>query len=137
LIKIWTNGCFDILHRGHIELFKYAKSLGNELTVGIDSDRKITMDKGCDRPINNLVDRMEMLRAIRYIDKIVYFDSTDELECLIKDYNPDILIVGSDWNEKKVIGERHAKEVKFFDRIGEYSTTKIISDAKMMSHRLN
>ena len=72
LIKIWTNGCFDILHRGHIELFKYARSLGNEVTVGVDSDRKVMQDKGLYRPINNLEDRIEMLKSIRYIDKIVH-----------------------------------------------------------------
>jgi cytidyltransferase-like protein len=110
LIKIWTNGCFDILHRGHIELFKYAKSLGNELIVGVDSDRKVARDKGHNRPINNLEDRMEMLRAIRYIDSIVYFDSIDEL----------------------VVGEKYAKEVRFFNRIGEYSTTKIANDTKII-----
>jgi len=97
LIKIWTNGCFDILHRGHIELFKYAKSLGNELTVGVDSDGKVMRDKGPCRPINNLEDRVEILNAIRYIDRVVYFDSCDELELLIKNYNPDVIVVGSDW----------------------------------------
>ncbi len=132
LIKIWTNGCFDILHRGHIELFKYAKSLGNELIVGVDSDRKVARDKGHNRPINNLEDRMEMLRAIRYIDSIVHFDSSDELECLIKNYNPDVLVVGSDWKGKRVVGEKHAKEVRFFNRIGEYSTTKIANDTKII-----
>src|SRR4030095_5276491 len=117
LIKIWTNGCFDILHRGHIELFKYAKCLGNELMVGVNSDRKITKDKGDYRRINNLEDRMEMLKSIRYIDKVVHFDSSDELECLIKTYSPDILVIGSDWKGKKVVGEQYTKEVKFFDRI--------------------
>jgi rfaE bifunctional protein nucleotidyltransferase chain/domain len=135
LIKIWTNGCFDILHRGHIELFKYAKSLGDELMVGVDSDRKVKRDKGLSRPANNLEDRMEMLKALKYIDRVVHFDSSDELECLIKTYNPDIIVVGSDWEGKRVIGELYAKEVKFFHRIEEYSTTKILNDAKMMSRR--
>ena len=124
LTKIWTNGCFDILHRGHIELFKYAKSLGNELTVGVDSDRKVMRDKGIYRPINNLEDRMEMLNAIRYIDRVVHFDSSDELECIIKYYNPYIIVVGSDWKGREVIGEKYCKEIKFFDRIYKMSTTK-------------
>jgi rfaE bifunctional protein nucleotidyltransferase chain/domain len=132
LIKIWTNGCFDILHRGHIELFKYAKSIGNELTVGVDSDRKVMRDKGICRPINNLEDRIEMLKSIRYIDRVVCFDSSFDLECLIKSHNPDIIVVGSDWKGKGVIGEQYAKEIKFFDRIEEYSTTKIINDTRIM-----
>ena len=136
LTKIWTNGCFDILHRGHIELFKYARSLGNEVTVGVDSDRKVRKDKGLYRPINNLEDRIEMLKAIRYIDRIVHFDSSDELECLIKNYNPDVIVVGADWKGKGVIGEKYAKEVKFFDRIKEYSTTKIVNDTKMTLRQL-
>src|SRR5215813_4892217 len=113
LIKIWTNGCFDILHRGHIELFKYAKSLGDELTVGVDSDRKVMRDKGNKRPINNLEDRIEMLNSIRYIDKVVSFDSMEELEGLVKNYKPDIMVIGSDWEGKRVVGEAYAKEVQF------------------------
>ena len=69
-MKIWTNGCFDILHRGHIEMFRYAKSLGDELVVGVDSDEKVKLDKGEDRPINNLQDRILMLQSIKYIDKV-------------------------------------------------------------------
>ena len=134
LKKIWTNGCFDILHRGHIELFKYAKSLGGELTVGVDSDRKVKEDKGIYRPINNIKDRIEILKSIRYIDKIVHFDSSDELQRLIKNYNPDIIVVGSDWKGKGVVGEQYAKEIKFFDRIEGYSTTKILNDAQLMFH---
>ena len=76
MIKVWTNGCFDILHRGHIEMFRYAKSLGDELVVGIDKDEKVKLYKGKDRPINNLQDRMYMLQSIKYIDKVVYFNST-------------------------------------------------------------
>jgi rfaE bifunctional protein nucleotidyltransferase chain/domain len=132
LVKIWTNGCFDVLHRGHIELFKYAKSIGDELMVGVDSDNKIKRDKGFHRPINKLEDRIEILKSIRYIDKIVYFYSNDELEYLIKNYKPDIIVVGSDWKGKGVVGEKYTDEVKFFDRIKGYSTTRIINDAKMM-----
>ena len=72
---VWTNGCFDILHRGHIELFKYAKSLGDTLLVGVDSDFKVKQDKGEDRPFNNEEDRIELLNSIRYIDKIFLFNT--------------------------------------------------------------
>ena len=80
---VWTNGCFDILHRGHIELFKYASLLGDELIVGIDSDKKVKKDKGEDRPINSLDDRAIILQSIKYIDRVIEFDSTNELEWLI------------------------------------------------------
>jgi len=125
-MKVWTNGCFDVLHRGHIEMFKYAKSLGDELVVGIDTDEKVKKDKGKNRPINNLQDRMYMLQSIKYIDRVIPFDSTKDLENTIKWYKPDIMVIGSDWKGKKVIGEMFADKLIFFDRVGDYSTTKIL-----------
>ena len=126
MIRVWTNGCFDILHRGHIELFKYAKSLGDELIVGIDSDKKVKEDKGEDRPINSLDDRAIILQSIKYIDRVIEFDSTDELRNLIKDIKPDIMVIGSDWKGKDVIGQEFTDKLVFFDRIKGYSTTDII-----------
>ena len=125
-MKIWTNGCFDILHRGHIELFKYAKSLGKELIVGIDSDEKVKKDKGPQRPINNVKDRKFLLESIKYIDKVIVFNSTQGLSDAIEDILPDIMVIGSDWKGKKVIGQQYANELIFFDRIEGYSTTEII-----------
>ena len=126
MIKVWTNGCFDILHRGHIEMFEYAKSLGDVLIVGIDSDERVKKDKGEGRPINNLDDRAIVLQSIKYIDRVVEFDSTNELRNLIKDIRPDIMVIGSDWKGKKVVGEEYAGKVDFFNRIEGYSTTDII-----------
>lgn len=127
---IFANGCFDILHRGHVELFKYSKSLGNKLIVGIDSDEKVKKDKGSCRPFNCLEDRIAVLKAIKYIDEIISFSTRQELEDLIKSLNPDVLVVGSDWKGKEVVGDIFAKEVKFFDRIAGYSTTKILENNK-------
>jgi len=123
---IWTNGCFDILHVGHIELFKYAKSLGSKLYVGIDSDEKIKKDKGKDRPFNKLSDRIKVLESIKYIDKVYSFGNTEGLDTLILMNKPYILIVGSDWQGKTVVGEQHAQHVRFFDRIEGYSTTNVL-----------
>ena len=123
MIKIWTNGCFDILHRGHIELFKYAKSLGDYLVVGVDSDEKIRKTKGNDRPINILEDRIELLKSIKYINDVWDFNSRSELEVLIKHYQPDIMVIGSDWKGGDVVGKEYTNELKFFDRIGDYSST--------------
>ena len=127
--KVWVNGCFDVLHRGHIELFRFASVLGDELMVGLDSDSKVTQDKGEGRPINILSDRIFMLRAIKYIDAVTSFDSAIDLERAIKYYSPDIMVVGSDWKGKTIVGEQYAKKVVFFDRVGDYSTTNIINGA--------
>jgi rfaE bifunctional protein nucleotidyltransferase chain/domain len=123
---VWTNGCFDVLHRGHIEMFKYAKSLGTKLYVGIDSDAKVKREKGESRPINTTQDRKFILESIKYIDKVFIFHSKEELEDRIETILPDIMVIGSDWKGKEVVGEQYTNELIFFDRIGEYSTTKIL-----------
>ena len=123
---VFTNGCFDILHPGHIEMLKYAKSLGGKVVVGIDSDERVKEKKGDLRPINTSEVRKEMLLAIRYVDEVYVFDDDKQLKSLVKKFEPDIMIVGSDWMEKPVIGSEYAKEVKFFERIPEYSTSKTI-----------
>jgi rfaE bifunctional protein nucleotidyltransferase chain/domain len=125
-MKIWVNGCFDILHRGHFELFNYAKSLGEVLVVGVDSDEKVTQDKGPDRPYNKLEDRVYALESLKAIDKVMVFDSKDHLEWLVEITKPDILVVGSDWKGKEIVGGQHAKEIVYFDRVGDYSTTDIL-----------
>lgn len=123
---IFVNGCFDVLHPGHIQLFKYAKSLGDYLIVAIDSDKRVSEIKGPERPIFSQSDRSQTLEAIRYIDVVHIFDSKEDLENLLKSIAPDIMIVGSDWKGKEVVGEQYAKTVRFFDRVGEYSTTKTL-----------
>jgi|TARA_Y100000310_G_scaffold112746_1_gene111276 D-beta-D-heptose 7-phosphate kinase/D-beta-D-heptose 1-phosphate adenosyltransferase len=130
MIKVWTNGCFDILHRGHFEMLKYAKSLGDFLIVGIDSDKKVQADKGPLRPLNRAEDRRFALEAIRYVDEVVVFGSPEGLAAAIKKVSPDIMVIGSDWKGKKIVGEQHTKEVRFFDRIGQYSTTSIIEGTR-------
>lgn len=126
--KIFVNGCFDILHPGHIELFKFAKSLGNILIVGIDSDRRIKNMKGHNRPINNENFRKTMLLSIRYIDEVFVYDSDLELESLIQTVEPSIMVLGSDWQNKKIIGSEFAKTIVFFNRIKEYASTNIIQN---------
>jgi D-beta-D-heptose 7-phosphate kinase/D-beta-D-heptose 1-phosphate adenosyltransferase len=126
MITVWTNGCFDILHPGHMELFKIAKSLGNRLIVGIDEDQKVRNDKGPNRPVNSLSFRKAMLESNKHIDIVIPFGSRQELENLIQLYSPDILLVGGDWRNGDVVGRQFAKEVRFLDRVGGYSTTDII-----------
>ena len=124
--KIFTNGCFDVIHRGHLELFEHAKSLGDILIVGVDSDAKVKLDKGKSRPYNKLEDRVKMLKSLRSIDKVYSFDNTLGLEMLIKKILPDIMVIGSDWRGKTVVGQEHSKELRFFERIDGYSTTNTL-----------
>ena len=124
---VWVNGCFDILHRGHFELFNYAKSLGDRLIVGIDTDEKVAKDKGPDRPYNNIDDRVYALNSLQAINLTYIFNSREELIQLIKKTSPDILVVGSDWKGKEIVGGKHAKEIIYFNRIKNYSTTNILS----------
>jgi D-beta-D-heptose 7-phosphate kinase/D-beta-D-heptose 1-phosphate adenosyltransferase len=125
--KVFVNGCFDGgLHRGHIELLNYAKSQGDILYVAIDSDERVKQFKGPTRPIHNQEDRKFHLENLKAVDAVLSFGSDEQLEGLVKIIKPDIMIVGSDYKNKRVIGSEHAKELKFFDRIDGYSTTKII-----------
>ena len=122
----FVNGCFDVLHPGHIELLKFARSLGDYLIVAIDSDEKVAQMKGPERPIFSQYDRALMLKSIRYVDVVHVFDTRQELEELLYSISPDIMVVGSDWKGKEVVGSQYAKSVRFFDRLGDYSTTKTI-----------
>lgn len=125
--KVFVNGTFDVLHPGHIALLTYASNSGDELLVGIDSDRRVKEKKGQDRPINNEDIRAKMLFHIKGIDNVVIFDTDDDLRELVYKYEPDIMIVGDDYENKMVIGSEYAKELKFFKRDERYSSTKIIN----------
>jgi D-beta-D-heptose 7-phosphate kinase/D-beta-D-heptose 1-phosphate adenosyltransferase len=124
-MKIIVNGTFDILHRGHIEMLQYAGDLGS-LLVCIDTDRRVQDLKGPDRPINNQEDRKFMLESLQCVDWVKTFDSEQELIDIIKEYNPDIMVKGSDYRDKPIVGSNLIKEIKFYDRVEPYSTTSII-----------
>jgi D-beta-D-heptose 7-phosphate kinase/D-beta-D-heptose 1-phosphate adenosyltransferase len=126
---IFMTGTFDVLHRGHIEVLKYAKSLGDKLTIAVDTDARVKKLKGKTRPIYSLEDRICMLLSIRYVDDVVSFNSDEDLIQLLKQSNPDILLAGSDWKHKPGIGREYAKEVMYFDRIEPHSTTNTILKA--------
>jgi D-beta-D-heptose 7-phosphate kinase/D-beta-D-heptose 1-phosphate adenosyltransferase len=124
--KVFVNGTFDLLHVGHLELLNFAKSYGDYLIVAIDDDNRVKEKKGFDRPIHNQNERMFFLNMLKPVNQVEIFSSDKELEELIKGFNPDIMVVGSDWKNKLVIGSQFAKRLIFFDRINGYSTTKII-----------
>lgn len=126
MIKVFVNGSFDVLHRGHLELLKFAREQGDYLHVAIDSDRRITEKKGPQRPFNNELNRRALMSSIRFVDCVSVFDSDSQLTQIINEYAPDIMIVGSDWRGKTVIGSEHAKRVVFFDRVNNESTTATI-----------
>ena len=123
---VWTNGTFDILHPGHIQLFKVARSLGDRVIVATDTDEKIKKDKGDNRPVNDLCFRVAMLEAIKYIDTVLTFDTRQELEDLVEMYSPDILLLGDDWRDGEVVGAEFAKEVRFLPRVGGYASSNTI-----------
>ena len=123
---VFVNGCFDLIHKLHIELLNFAKSHGEVLYVGIDSDERVKELKGPTRPIHNQEDRKFLLENLKAVDRVLIFNTDEELTDLVKIIKPDIMIVGSDYKDKRVIGCEYAKQLKFFDRIDGYSTTKII-----------
>ena len=125
--KIWVNGVFDVLHRGHIELFNFAKNQGGYLTVGIDADKRVKKSKGESRPVNNETDRKYFLEAIKYVDEVKIFNSDEQLSNIIKQYKPDCMVIGSDWMGKQVIGGQYAKALVYFSRVGNYSTSNILN----------
>lgn len=125
-IKVFVNGTFDVLHPGHINLLKTARQLGDYLFVGIDTDVRVKEKKGNSRPFNNENTRKYILENIKYVDEVKLFGTDDELKKLIKNYQPDIMMVGSDWKDKNIIGSEYAKQLIFFDRDEQFSTTKTI-----------
>tara|TARA_B100002019_G_C20947644_1_gene439970 strand:- start:29 stop:409 length:381 start_codon:yes stop_codon:yes gene_type:complete len=120
---VFTNGCFDVLHRGHFELLKYCKSLG-DVIVGINSDESIKNLKGPSRPVFSVEDRKFMLESCKYVDGVVIFEE-DTPYNLIKKLKPDIIVKGGDYKPEDVVGKDIAK-VQIFKYIDGYSTTRVL-----------
>ncbi len=122
---IFTNGCFDILHVGHVKYLESAKSFGDVLIVGLNSDVSVKRLKGQSRPINEQGDRAYILAALESVDYVVLFDDDTPYE-LIKLIKPDVLVKGGDYKDKKVIGTEFAKELRLVDFVDGKSTTEVI-----------
>ena len=122
---IFTNGCFDILHRGHLNYLKEARGLGDYLIVGINSDDSVSRLKGSDRPINCLSDRILMLESLKFVDEVVSFSEDDPYE-LIKKINPDVLVKGGDYENKSIVGSDLVNEVILINFTEGYSTTNFL-----------
>jgi rfaE bifunctional protein nucleotidyltransferase chain/domain len=132
---VLTNGVFDILHKGHIELLKFSKIQGTKLIVAIDSDRRVKEFKGNDRPINNQEDRRRILETNRYVDEVVIFDSVEELQELYDTLSPDVIVKGSEWTADEVRERDNIPEniqIKVYPLVGNYSTTNTMNKIRDM-----
>ena len=122
---VFTNGCFDILHSGHVKYLKEAKSFGDILVLGLNSDDSVKRLKGDSRPINTASDRAEVLASLESVDYVVEFDDDTPYE-LIKAIKPDVLVKGGDYEGKEVVGSDIAKETRLVQFVDGKSTTNII-----------
>lgn len=129
-MRIWVNGCFDVLHIGHIELLEHAKKLGGYVLVGLDSDERVKELKGDDRPINPIEHRIKMIESLKFVDDVVTFNTDDDLRDILYIYQPDIFLIGDEYRNKEIIGSEYARDVVFFEKKNDISTTKILNKNK-------
>lgn len=123
--KVAVNGTFDLLHRGHLELLKLARRLGDHVMVAIDTDERVKQLKGESRPIVNQEDRMEMLSCLKMVDEVRLFNTKEELIEILKEYDADIMVKGSDHKDTSVVGRKYCKEIVFLNRDENSTTDKI------------
>jgi len=128
-IVVFTNGCFDLVHRGHVHLLRAAKAAGDLLIVALNSDRSVSEIKGPKRPIMPETDRIELIAAMEMVDYVVIFDEPDPT-ALIDAIKPDVLAKGADWNADKVVGadlvEKSGGRVVRIPYLRGFSTSEII-----------
>lgn len=138
-MNIWVNGCFDIIHTGHIDLLWYAKkytnekhnsNLNNRLFVGIDSDERVMMLKGNKRPINDINTRITIMKNLRMVDQVFIFNTDDELRQLIDYLLIDYMVVGDQYKDKEVIGHENSKYGVVYYPVDMRSTTNVIEKIK-------
>ncbi len=125
-MKVWVNGTFDVFHPGHLALLKYAADKG-EVHVGIDSDLRVKELKGPDRPMFSQEQRKEMLESLKFVEKVYIFYNDDELERIIQQVNPTLMVIGSDYENKRIIGKEFVAGICFFNRIKGISTSEILN----------
>lgn len=127
---VFTNGCFDILHRGHVEYLAKAASLADIMVVGLNTDSSVTRLKGSKRPVQDETSRALILASLSFVSKVVLFDEDTPYE-LIKFIQPDVLVKGSDYNAEDIVGYDVVKakngEVVTIDIVDGYSTTAIVT----------
>jgi len=135
---IFTNGCFDILHTGHVQLLKECKKLAGDngkVIVGLNSDASVKKLKGESRPVNDQESRKLLLESLRFVDEVIIFEE-ETPELLIEKIRPDILVKGGDYSADKIVGKQYAKKVVIFPYVDGKSTTNTIEKlSKSFSYR--
>ena len=130
---VFTNGCFDILHLGHIDYLEKARNLGDRLVIGLNSDESVSRFKGPGRPVQDQQSRARVLAGLQFADIIVFFNEDTPL-ALISELLPDVLVKGSDYLAENIVGaevvKQHGGEVKTVQFVPGYSTSKIIDKIK-------
>ena len=126
--KVWMNGCFDVLHHAHFRMIEFASTFGELVVIGIDSDRRVKELKGEDRPFHSEQERKYNLERIKGVSKVIIFDSEPMLAEAIKRYEPDVFVIGSDYKDKNIVGEAYSKSMVYFNRMEDFSTTKILTN---------
>ncbi|MDA8171634.1 MAG: adenylyltransferase/cytidyltransferase family protein [Nitrospiraceae bacterium] len=121
---VFTNGCFDIIHAGHVRYLKKAKKLGDVLVVGLNSDRSVSKIKP-GRPVNGEKERAEVLAAFQAVDYVVVFDEETPYE-LIKYIKPDVLVKGGDWKKKDIVGSDIVPDTRSLPYVEGFSTTRVM-----------
>jgi D-beta-D-heptose 7-phosphate kinase/D-beta-D-heptose 1-phosphate adenosyltransferase len=127
---VFTNGCFDVLHLGHVKYLEKAKSFGDILIVGVNADASVKRLKGAERPINPAYDRAYLLASLKAVDFVVVFEEDTPYD-LIKEISPEILVKGGDYEGKEVIGSDLVKEVRLVTFVEGKSSTNIINKIKI------
>ena len=130
---VFTNGCFDMVHAGHVRILEYARSLGDKLIVGLNSDDSITRIKGEGRPVQSQEDRKYCLEAFPFVDEVIIFEEDTEFNLLIK-VMPDIVVKGSEWRGKLVIPD--GISIKYYDLpVDKLSSSDYINEYGMNNEK--
>lgn len=125
--RIFVNGVFDLLHAGHLMMLRQARAMGDHLHVAIDSDRRVQSLKGTARPVYSQSHRQNLLQELRCVDQVTVFDTDQDLRDIIHNYAPDIMVKGSDYQDRPIIGSEHCGSIRFIELLHGNSTTSIIS----------
>lgn len=130
---VFTNGCFDLLHLGHVDYLEKARALGNRLVIGLNTDDSVSRFKGPERPLQDQNSRARVLAALQFVDLVVFFNEDTPLN-LISELIPDVLVKGSDYLAENIVGaevvKKNGGKVETIDFVAGYSTTRIVEKIK-------